>query len=421
MTNENGKNGNVRKTWRLRNILGIKVLRNGRKIGKLDDLIFAEGGPIPHVTDVLVHRGFGNPQLVIPIDRVVDLGNDGLKLDIEEIESFATPHLREGTLLVKDFILFKKVIDVEDREVSMVFDVNILQVNRKFYVSEVDFGRRSLYRRLGLPWLADLLSLKDDFVSWSYVQPLPETIGSFKGDLKLKALKEQIEDMPPVDIADIIEELDASHREAVLSQMDSEDASDALEEIDPNVQREILSTMDVATAARLIGLMTPAQAADVVAVLPYEDKQKIISRLDADLREKISSIMDQQEEFIFNYATDRYILLPADTKVGYVEDGYAKIAKGKDVAMYVYVEGSAGDVIGVVDIREILMADEAAVLKDIMTESVVSLKPDDSLKDAYELFQRYGFRAVPILDEAKKCLGAIVYKDVMGLKHRFVA
>ncbi len=421
MTKENGNNGSVRKTWRLRNILGIKVLRNGRKIGRLDDLIFAEGGPIPHVTDVLVHRGFGDPQLVVPIDRVVDLGNDRLELDIDRIESFETPHLREGTLLVKDFILFKKVIDVEDREVSMVCDVNILQVNRKFYVSEVDFGRRSLYRRLGLPWLADLLSLKDDFESWSYVQPLPKAIGSFKEDLKLKALKEQIEDMSPVDIADTIEELDASHREAVLSQMDSEDASDALEEIDPNVQREILSTMDVATAARLIGLMTPAQAADLVAVLPYDDKQKIVCRLDADLREKIAAIMDQQEEFIFNYATDRYILLPADTKVGYVEDGYAKIAKGKDVAMYVYVEGSAGEVIGVVDIREVLLADESAALRDIMTESVVSLKPDDSLKNAYELFQRYGFRAVPILDEARKCLGAIVYKDVMGLKHRFVA
>lgn len=210
MTKENGNNGSVRKTWRLRNILGIKVLRNGRKIGRLDDLIFAEGGPIPHVTDVLVHRGFGDPQLVVPIDRVVDLGNDRLELDIDRIESFETPHLREGTLLVKDFILFKKVIDVEDREVSMVCDVNILQVNRKFYVSEVDFGWRSLYRRLGLPWLADLLSLKDDFESWSYVQPLPKAIGSFKEDLKLKALKEQIEDMSPVDIADTIEELDAS-------------------------------------------------------------------------------------------------------------------------------------------------------------------------------------------------------------------
>jgi len=421
MTKENAKNGSIRKTWRLKDILGIKVLRNGRKIGRLDDFIFAEGGPIPHITDVLVHRSFGNPQLVVPIDRVVDLGKKGLELSLDQIESYAMPHLREGTLLVKDFIIFKKVIDMEDREVSMVFDVTILQVNRKFYISEVDFGRRSLYRRLGLLWLADLLSIKEDFVSWSYVQPLPESIGSFKGDLKLKALKEQIEDMPPVDIADIIEELDASHREAVLSQLDVEDASDTLEEIDPNVQREILSTMDVATAARLIGLMTPAQAADVVSVLPYDDKQKIIARLDPDLREKISAIMDQQEEFIFNYATDRFILLPADTKVGYVEDGYAKIAKGKDVAMYVYVEGSAGEVIGVVDIREILLADESAALRDIMTESVVSLGPNDTLKDAYDLFHRYGFRAVPILDEAKKCLGAIVYKDVMGLKHHFVA
>jgi hypothetical protein len=53
-------------------------------------------------------------------------------------------------------------------------------------------------------------------------------------------------------------------REAVLTHLDSEDASDALEEIDPNVQREILSTMDTETASTLIGLMTPAQAADVI-------------------------------------------------------------------------------------------------------------------------------------------------------------
>ena len=239
--------------------------------------------------------------------------------------------------------------------------------------------------------------------------------------MKLKALKEQIEDMPPVDLADIIEELDASQREAVLSQLDTEDASDALEEIDPNVQREILSTMDAATAAKLIGLMTPAQAADVIAVLPYEDKQKIVSRLDEDLREKITAIMDQQDEFIFNYATDRYILLPADRKVGDVEDNYARIAKDKDVAMYIYVEGSEGEVAGVVDIKEILKADESAALRDIMSENIVSLGPTDTLRDAYELFQRYGFRAVPILDETRRILGVIVYKDVMGLKHRFVA
>ncbi|MGO8693735.1 MAG: magnesium transporter MgtE N-terminal domain-containing protein [Rectinemataceae bacterium] len=421
MANEILKNGSVRKTWRLQDILGVRVTRHGRKIGRLDDFIFTEEGPIPHISDVLVHRSFGNPQLLVPVDRIVDLGEKALELALDDIAAFEMPHLRENTLLVKDFILYKKVIDMEDREVSMVLDMTILQVNKKFYISEVDFGRRSLYRRLGFLWLADLLSIKDEVVSWSYVQPLPASIGSFRGDVKLKALKEQIEDMPPVDLADIIEELDASQREAVLSQLDTEDASDALEEIDPNVQREILSTMDAATAAKLIGLMTPAQAADVIAVLPYEDKQKIVSRLDEDLREKITAIMDQQDEFIFNYATDRYILLPADRKVGDVEDNYARIAKDKDVAMYIYVEGSEGEVAGVVDIKEILKADESAALRDIMSENIVSLGPTDTLRDAYELFQRYGFRAVPILDETRRILGVIVYKDVMGLKHRFVA
>ena len=158
----------------------------------------------------------------------------------------------------------------------MVFDVTILQVNQKLYVTEVDFGRRSLYRQFGLLWLADLLSIKEDLVSWSYVQRLPESIGSFKGDLKLKALKEQIEDMPPVDVADIIEELEAPHREAVLSQLDSEDASDALEEIEPNVQREILSTMDAETAAKLIGLMTPAQAKTSFPFCPTKTSKNFV-------------------------------------------------------------------------------------------------------------------------------------------------
>ena len=113
--------------------------------------------------------------------------------------------------------------------------------------------------------------------------------------------------------------------------------------------------------------------------------------------------------------------MPAETKVGDVENNYAQIAKDKDVTMYIYVKGDRGEMVGVVDIKEILKADEKKTLRDIMTESVVSLKENDSLKIAYELFQRYGFRAIPILDEARKCLGVIVYKDVMGLKHHFIS
>jgi CBS domain-containing protein len=406
----------------LSELSGAAIVLRDRKIGKLDDFIILDEGPLPHVTHLVVHRAFGYPSLVIPLELIERIGTDRILVDIDAPSNYETP-VPEDAILLKDYVLDKKVIDLEDREVSVVFDVKLLWIptTRRVYVSDVEFGRRGFFRRLGLGWFANLLNVEDDSVSWSYIQPLPESIGSFKGNVKLKALKEQIEDMPPVDLADILEELEPVQREAVFKQLDSEEASDALEEIDPNVQRQIVSSMEGDAVAKLVDLMTPPQAADLLAVIPYDEKQKILGHLGEEFREKINAIMDKQEESILNYATDRYISLPAATLVGYVEDNYALLAKDKDVAMYFYVLGEENVVVGVVDIREILLADPGLTLEEIMADRIVSLEPEQTLRDAYELFRRYGFRAIPILDEGKRNLGVIVYKDVMGLKHRFVA
>jgi CBS domain-containing protein len=398
------------------------VFMDDRRLGRVGDFIILDEGPLPHVTHLIVKRRYGNPSLVIPLDLVERIGTDRVLVDLPDIAKFETP-VPEDAILLEDYVMDKKVIDLEDREVSIVFDVKLLWIptTRRVYVSDVEFGRRGFFRRLGLGWLANLLDMEDDTVSWSYIQALPAQIGSFKGDVKLKALREQIEDMPPVDLADILEELEPGQREAVFKQLGSEEASDALEEIDPNVQRQIIASMEGEAAAKLVGLMTPPQAADLLAVISHDEKGRILAHLDEDFRGKIVAIMDKQEDSILNYATDRYIFLPATEKVGYVEDNYATLAKEKDVSMYVYVQGQEGELVGVVDIKEILIAPPEASLGEIMSDRIVSLEPSQTLRDAYDLFQRYGFRAIPILDEGRKNLGVIVYKDVMGLKHRFVA
>ena len=99
MTKETFKNGVVGRTWRLKDILGLRVVAKGRRIGKLEDLVFAEAGPIPHVTHILVHRSFGNPRLVVPVDRIVELGGRYLELAVDEIAPYEAPHLDEAMLL----------------------------------------------------------------------------------------------------------------------------------------------------------------------------------------------------------------------------------------------------------------------------------------------------------------------------------
>jgi magnesium transporter len=103
-----------------------------------------------------------------------------------------------------------------------------------------------------------------------------------------------------------------------------------------------------------------------------------------------------------------------------VVNDYRTAAKGKDVIMYLYVVEADDRLLGVLDIKELLLAEETALLGDIMTEQVISLEPDTSLKETVDMFSRYGFRALPVTDENDHILGVVTYRDIMNLKHRFI-
>ena len=96
---------------------------------------------------------------------------------------------------------------------------------------------------------------------------------------------------------------------------------------------------------------------------------------------------------------------------------YRNVAKNADVVMYVYVTDTAGSLLGVIDIRELLQAELHDQLSDIMTSNVVVLHETESVADARKLFARYGFRAIPVVDEANLLKGVIPYRDVMQLAH----
>jgi len=142
--------------------------------------------------------------------------------------------------------------------------------------------------------------------------------------------------------------------------------------------------------------------------------------IDKENAGKIQYMLDKQEEKIINFATSDFIKLPPDTMVGYVEDRFPEIAREKDEIMYLYVVDEKAVLLGVVDLKEVLKANNDNKLSDIMTTNVMSLNPDNTLLEAAEMFSRYSFRAIPVTDDKKVILGVIPYRDIMKLKHRFV-
>jgi CBS domain-containing protein/sporulation protein YlmC with PRC-barrel domain len=407
----------------LSEVMNAKVFLKGKKIGKLLDLIIIEKDKAAEVTYIIVSRPFGYPSLIVPWNNVSSFDEKKVTIDIDDVEKFAYK-IPEGFILLKDYILDKKILDLEDAEVEVVYDIKMVMSKNKLYITDVDPSKNARYRRLGLDKFTNLIrkdgdKSEDEFIPWSYVQALPSNIGSFKGDVKLNILKEKLNDLPPVDIVEILEELDHEQRLTVINQLEEEHASDTLEEIGPNMQREIISSLKKEKVADLIDMMTPGQAADVLSVLTLEDQEAIMELMDEENLNKIKSILETRQDTIFNLITERYLKAQPDETVETVEDAYPKRAKGKDEIMYIHVTDKDNKLLGVIDVKELLQADSQALLKDIMNKNVITLDKESSIGEATKMFSRYGFRSLPVTDNDDKIVGVVSQRDVLKLTLHF--
>jgi Mg/Co/Ni transporter MgtE len=309
---------------------------------------------------------------------------------------------------------------MDDHEVEVVYDISLHFQGGKLYVSEVDFSRRRLLRRMGLKRLANWISdqREETTVSWMYVQPLPEHIGTFKGHVKLSVLKENISDIHPVDLADILEELEGDQRLAVFKEIEPEHASDTLEEVEPRVQRELIRAIEKRYAAQLINDMSPAQAADILAALPAIEADELLRMINADNAAKVQKIIDQHDENILLFSTQKFMKMPKSTLVKDVMTDFREIARNMDVIMYIYVTEEQDILKGVVDLRELIAAEPDQSIGEIMTDNVISLTLGDTLSDAVNMFARYSFRAVPVTDEQDRLLAVVSFGDIRGITPR---
>ena len=409
----------------LSDLIGTKVFdQGGRKIGKLRDVAIREDERLPVVTHFIVKRPFGEKSLLVPWAKVAEVHPGRVVAALESIAQYeGEPD--PSQVLLDDHVLDKKVLDLDDNEIDVVYDIKLVLRNRILYVTDVDFSRYALCKRLHLKtfmkfFFGGTSLMKKETLSWSYVQRLPEDIGRFRGSVKLKVLKEKLPEIHPVDLADILEELPTEQRLAIFNELETEHASDTLEEIEPRVQRELISSIKKERAAELINDMTPAQAADILAILPASEAEELLKLIDSENARKIGFLLEKHEEKIINFSTSHFIKLPPGMKAGHVLAHFSEIAADMDEITYLYIVNERDVLLGVVDLKEVLKANPESGLDEIMTTSVISLEPANTLLEAAEMFSRYSFRAIPITGDNDVILGIIPYRDIMNLKHRFV-
>jgi CBS domain-containing protein len=388
-------------------------------IGTLIDLEIKLGGHYPEVVSLIVGRSFGRPPLEIPIRYIQSIDARRSVVSAPEGVVFKEFEEESSRILIKDMILDKKIIDTDEYEVEVVYDIHILRAENRMYVVHVDVTKAGMLRRLHLGWLMHFRSKSAkaaDLLPWKYVQPLPSDIDRFHGNVKLNISREKITDIHPVDLADIMEELNTEERVAIMDTLDTETAADTLEEAEPRVQRDLVASLRRERIAELLQTMTPAQVADLLEILPRIDAEALKTTLPAETVVKVNDLLQMHEVKLSTIATRRFLALPESATVKIALSKFRSKKTRYDVIMYVYITAEDGTLKGVVDIRELIQNRSDVRIGNIMTEQVVTLSPEDTLSDAATEFTKYGFRALPMVDKDRNLLGVVSYKDLLAIE-----
>lgn len=214
------------------------------------------------------------------------------------------------------------------------------------------------------------------------------------------------------EMREILEAQNHEQRLTVITHEEAEHAAEILEEIGPSMQREIISSMKKETVADLIERMTPGQAADVLSILTLEDRTSIMKLMDEENLDKIRSILEKRQDTILNLISVKYLKAQPDEKVETLRKKYSQMARDKDVIAYFHVIDGDNKLLGIINVKELLAADDEVLLKDIMKKNVITLKKESSIKEAEILFSRYGFISLPVIDKNNELLGVIRRREI---------
>mgnify|MGYP005846846465 CR=1 FL=1 len=391
-------------------ILGKKIYDStGRKVGTIRDLAVRWDAVCPRVTGIKYAK---DVQKLISIAEIKEIEKRGLFLK-GEFGKTRLNTLQEDEILVSKWLLDKQIVDMKGSKLVRVNDIKLSWVKHKdsyeVMLLAVDVGVRGLIRRI-FSYDPKTEKLPLNLVGWQYLEP----IRARTANLKLSETSDKFSKLHPADIAEIIEELDHTERPEFISTLDDQTAAEALGEVDLETQVNIIEHLDSERASRILEEMAPDEAADLLGELTQEKSTELLNLMEPEEAEDVRELMEYPEGTAGALMTTEYISFAHNMTAQESIDKLRELAPSAEIIYYLYVQDENEKLLGVVSLRELIVAQPNTTLGEIMQERIITVLAEDHYRDVLETISKYDIIAVPVVDENGHMLGVITVDDVLN-------
>jgi len=221
----------------------------------------------------------------------------------------------------------------------------------------------------------------------------------------------------PYDQAQFYVELTPSKRQVMYTFLSPREMAVIFREIElEEEQIEIyLKEMDHTYAADMISFMNTDDAVDVLNELENVDREAYLDLMDDEVVEEINELLNYSEYTAGAIMTTEYVSVYAHSTVREAMRVLREEAAEAETIYYIFVVNEDKQLVGVMSLRDLIIAKGDLLVADIMSDRVMSVVANEDQEEAARIMMDYNFLALPVIGENKKLLGIITVDDIMDV------
>lgn len=246
-----------------------------------------------------------------------------------------------------------------------------------------------------------------------------EEIVSLAGEKHFKTIREKLLVFNSADIAEILEE--------VLEEVGITETVIIFRLLPKDISVEVFSYLPSDDQVRIINAITDTEISYIIDELDFDDKIDVLEELPANLVDKILEKTPKNERSLINtflnypedcagtLMTPDYISLEQSWTVRRALRHIKNVGMDSETVYTCYVK-SAGRVLeGIVSLRTLVVSDDDVLISDLMHTDIVSINVYEDQEEVSEKFKKYGFIAIPVVDNEKRLVGIITVDDIFDV------
>ncbi len=247
------------------------------------------------------------------------------------------------------------------------------------------------------------------------LEELVEEIQYLMDSKSYAALRETFLAMEPADIALLLEEMGEENMPLLYRLLPKEPAAEVFVELDTDSQEMLINGFSNSELTEVLEELYLDDVADIVEEMPASVVIRILDRATPEMRKSINDILKYPEDSAGSIMTMEFLSLK---KAMTVSDAFKRIRRiGGDMETInmLYVTDSRRKLLGVLSVRDLLLADEEDLIEDLMDPNVIFATTRDDKEDVAQALSKYDFLAMPIVDMENRLVGIVTVDDAMDV------